>query len=130
MGSDAKLTDKALVEIPTTHGSLSVLESYYQKADQPYEYIMMYCYVIENKQIVHTKEDMRNAIIRQMLMGDAGKPSYFIRVMYLSAGVDHAKREQIKHFIAALWEQIEPVMMGKEKGIPEPEPQPLPEEKP
>ncbi|HLK56693.1 MAG TPA: exosortase/archaeosortase family protein [Chthonomonadaceae bacterium] len=130
MGADARLTDQELVDIPSSQGTLRVLETYYQKADQPYEYIMMYCYVIENKQVVHSKEDMRNAIIRQMVFGDAGKPSYFIRIMHLSAGVDHNKREQTQRFISALWEQIEPVIMGRVKGLPEPEPQPLPETKP
>jgi exosortase len=124
LGSDAELQDIGVVSIPTPEGTLPVLEARYHRSGSPDTFEMMFCYVANGKVLQRT-EQMHKALVWQTFFGDDGKPSYFLRFTQDAAGTEEEKRAQLQRFIGAMWEQIQPVLTGKVKAIPEPPPVPI-----
>ncbi|HEV2473332.1 MAG TPA: exosortase/archaeosortase family protein [Chthonomonadales bacterium] len=105
LGSDATLTDRAIVSVPTALGTLRVQESAFRRAGDPNQYEVLFFYVVEGR-IVQRTEQVRNQLILQMLLGDRGMPSYFFRVVQGIPGIDGARRGEATRFIAAMWNKI------------------------
>lgn len=126
LGSNARVVDVGVVDIPTKYGTIRVQESHYKYTDIPDEFIMMFCYVVEGT-VVQRTEQVRNKMIWQMLFGDSGKPSYFLRFTQQLPGTDKAYRNQMIEFISGMWNEVGPVLTGKVPGMPEAEPTPTDE---
>ncbi len=124
LGSDAQLQDVGVVTIPTARGPLQVLETRFKRNGSQDEFEMMFCYVVEGKALQRT-EQVHKSLVWQTFFGDAGKPSYFLRFTQSAAGTDEEKRQQLMHFIAAMWENISPVLTGQVKAEYEPPPVPV-----
>jgi exosortase len=128
LGADAQMKDVAVVDVPTEHGPVSVQESLYSKRGSPDESETLFFYVVEGK-ILQKPDQIRKALIRQMLFGDAGKPSYFVRVVQFEPGSDPERRRQAFDFVAALWNKIGPILRGEQRGEYEGPPVPVQEPK-
>lgn len=128
LGSNAALTDVGTPDIPTPRGPVKVQESTYQMQGAPELNRMMFCYVVEGK-ILQDKYQIRNAIMRQMVLGDAGQPSYFLRFLPQTQGIDDLKRQQLTHFMAGIWNEIGPILVGEKHGLPDSSPIVIPGEK-
>jgi hypothetical protein len=122
LGSDAVLSDVGTPDIPSPFEPIKVQESTYQMNGMPDKNLMMFCYVVEGK-ILQNKYQIRNAIMRQMVLGDAGRPSYFLRflpqTLAQGAPAEVIKRNQLTHFIAGMWTQIGPILVGQKPGLPD-----------
>lgn len=128
LGSDAVLEDIGLLHIPysTTRGAsgvVPILETHWKSAADPIPSEMLICYVVDGKIVPYT-EDVRWHIMLQTLLGDAGLPSYFIRVRNMQRGTEEQKRQQVSDFVSVLWGEISPILLGKEKGMQEDPPTP------
>lgn len=119
LGVNAMLHDIQVLEIPTKWGTLKVLESQYREIKKDASFKVMMFYVME-EHIMQRTEQVRNRLFWQMLFGDNGKPSYFVRILNQLPGEEPHHRENMKRFIAGLWNEIGGVLMGKEPTIPEP----------
>lgn len=119
LGVNAMLRDIQVLDIPTKYGTLKVLESQYHEVKKDTSYKVMMFYVMEGN-IMQRTEQVRNRLFWQMLVGDNGKPSYFVRILNDLSGDDEHHRENMKRFIAGLWNEIGGVLMGKEPTVPEP----------
>ena len=121
LGSAAVMKDVGEETIHTKRGDIRVLEvtTYQDKPENTV--LMMFFYVAEGKTLQRT-EQMHKKLVWQTFFGDAGQPSYFIRVMQESAGTDDAKKKQLIDFITALWEASGPVFAGQVQGAFEPPP--------
>ncbi len=123
LGSDAVLEDVGSLTIPVLPGTppglpqIALSESQYHRNKEVDRFEFMMFYVVEGK-IVKTAPEARTAILRQMFYGDAGKPSYFVRITQESPGTDEERRQQLVRFTAALWKHIGPVLTGLEKAQP------------
>lgn len=124
LGSDAVLEDIGPLTIPLLPGSMPGLpqvtlseHQFHHNSDADRFEFMMF-YVVEGK-VVQTPAETRRAIMRQMFYGDAGKPSYFVRITQESAGTDEDHRQQLIRFTAALWKHAGPVLSGLEKAKPD-----------
>ena len=124
LGSDAVLEDIGPLTIPLLPGSspalpqvtLSEHQFHRNGAGDRFEFMMFY--VVEGK-VVQTPADTRRAIMRQMFYGDAGKPSYFVRITQEVPGTDEDHRQQLIRFTAALWKHTGPILTGIEKAAPD-----------
>lgn len=123
LGSNARVMDVRVLDIPTEHGTIRVQESRYKYIDMPDEFVLMFFYVVED-QVVQRTEQVRNRMIWQMLMGDSGKPSYFIRATQLMPGTEEVYRQQMIEFLTGLWNAIGPILTGKQEARYEPPPVP------
>lgn len=126
LGANARVVDFQIVDIPTKYGTLRVQESHYKYTETPDEYIMMFCYVVEGT-VVQSTEQVRNKMIWQMLLGDSGKPSYFLRVTQRYSGTNSTLRKQMTQFITGLWNDIGPVLTDKAEAKEDDAPTPLDE---
>ena len=126
LGSNAQVIDIKVVDVPTKYGMVRVQESHYRYKDTPEELLLMFFYVVEDK-VLQKTEQIRNAMILQTFLGDSGIPSYFVRVTQITPGVDEIRRMETTKFIEGLWENVGPIMTGKEKAEFEPPPVPLSE---
>jgi exosortase len=127
LGSNAALTDVGTPDLPTPLGPVKVQESTYQIPGETGRNEFMFCYVVEGR-ILQDKYQIRNAIMRQMIIGDSGRPSYFLRFIPTNPSASEAtKRKQIVHFIAGMWNAIGPILKGDKKGVPDNSPITLPE---
>ena len=127
LGSNAVMSDLGTPDVPTPLGPVKVQESTYVMQGDPEANRIMYCYVVEGK-ILQDKYQIRNAIMRQMVLGDSGQPSYFVRFLPQNKGLDEVRRGQLTHFIAGIWNEIGPILVGKKPGLPDPSPVVLPGE--
>lgn len=125
LGSNAVMTDVGKPDLTTPLGRITVQESTYQLHGDPEPNRIMYCYVVEGK-VLQDKYQIRDAIMRQMILGDAGRPSYFVRFLPQSKGLDDIRRGQLVHFIAGMWGQIGPILAGQKPGLPDPSPIQMP----
>jgi exosortase len=123
LGSDASLTDIGIVNVPTKLGDVRLLEVHYKRMGDPSEYEMMYCYVSDDMVLQRT-EQVHKHLVWQMWFGDAGKPSYYLRFTFRDPGTEPARHDHMMHFVAGLWEQIGPYLMGKKRCTYEPPPVP------
>ncbi len=121
LGSNAQVIDIKVVDVPTKYGTVRVQESHYKFKDVPEKILMMFFYVVEDK-VLQKTEQIRNAMILQTFLGDSGIPSYFVRVTQSVPGVDDARVMETTKFIEGLWENVGPIMTGKEKAEYEPPP--------
>lgn len=128
LGSNAVLSDVGTPTLATPFGPITLQESTYQMQGAPEENRMMFCYVVEGK-LLQNKYQIRNAIMRQMILGDAGRPSYFLRFLPQTQGLDDLKRKELTHFIAGMWNEIGPILVGEKPGMPDSSPIQLPGEK-
>jgi len=119
LGVNAMMNDVGVVEVPTKWGTLRVLESQYRKVNDDQSYKVMIFYVVDDT-ILQRTEQVRNRLFWQMLFGDNGRPSYFVRILNDLPGDEPIYREQMKRFIAAYWNQVGDILMGKEPSVPEP----------
>lgn len=126
LGSNATLQDVGTIDVPTSHGTVRVLETHFKANGLPAEYELMFCYVVESD-VVQRTETVRNRIMSQMIFGDSGKPSYFFRVTHTDPGTDEAHKKQMTRFIAGMWDKIGPILTGKVKGLPDAAPTPVKE---
>lgn len=124
LGSAAQLRDVGVTDIPTKHGTLKVLECHFIPDVKSAPTLMMYFYVVESD-ILQRTEQVHKRLVMQTFLGDSGKPSYFFRVTQRFPGTDEEKRQQMLRFIAAMWNEVGPVMLGKTPAIEEPKPVPL-----
>ena len=124
LGSSAQLRDIGVVDIPTQHGTLHVQESRFRYQGMPDEYEMMFFYVVETK-IVQRTEQVRNSMITQMLLGDSGQPSYFVRITQRMPGTDEVQRQQLVKFITGLWNEVGPILQGQQPAVFEAPPKPI-----
>ncbi|MCW3095044.1 MAG: epsH [Chthonomonadaceae bacterium] len=124
LGSDAVLEDIGPLTIPMLPGSASGLpqvtlsEHQFHRNNESDRFEFMMFYVVEGK-VVQTPAEARSAIMRQMFYGDAGKPSYFVRITQESPGTDEEHRQQLIRFTAAMWKHAGPVLSGLEKAAPD-----------
>jgi len=124
LGSDAVLEDVGPLTIPLAPGSdprlaqvtLNEHQFHHNNDSDRFEFMMFY--IVEGK-VVLTPADARRAILRQMFKGDAGIPSYFVRITQESAGTDEEHRQQLIRFTSALWKQAGPVLSGLVKAQPD-----------
>jgi exosortase len=123
LGSAATLQDIGVTEIPTARGPLRVLEAHFVTANNKEPTLMMFCYVVPGG-ILQRTEQVHKQLVLQTFLGDEGKPSYFLRFMQRTPGVTEEKRQQLIRFIAAMWEQVGPVMQGEQPASYEPPPVP------
>jgi exosortase len=122
LGSDAVLEDIGSLTIPVAAGTrpdlrqvtLSEHQFHRNNDTERFEFFMFY--VVEGK-VVLNPTDARKAIMRQMFYGDAGKPSYFVRITQDSPGTDEEHRQQLIRFASAIWKQSGPVLSGLEKAL-------------
>ena len=129
LGSNAALTDVGTPDLPTPLGPVKVQESTYNIPGDSARNQFMFCYVVEGK-ILQDKFQIRNAIMHQMVFGDAGQPSYFLRFIPQNQGVaETLKRQQLVHFIAGMWSSIGPILKGEKNGVPDNSPIIMPEKK-
>jgi hypothetical protein len=119
IGNNAMLQDLSVQEIPTQLGALRVQESQFRYVKKDDQFKAMFFYVMEDA-ILQRTEQVRNRLLWQMLMGDMGKPSYFVRVTNLQAGDTEQYREDMRRFITGLWNAIGPVLSGKSPAVVEP----------
>ncbi len=124
LGSSAQLKDVSVVDVPTKYGVIRVQESRFTYMGVPGEYEMMFFYVVENN-VVQRTEQVRNSMITQLFLGDSGQPSYFVRVTQVAPGTDEPQRQQLIHFISGLWNEVGPILSGKQAATYEPPPTPL-----
>ena len=121
LGSDAVLEDVGSLTIPVLPGTrpdlpqvtLSEHQFHHNNDMDRFEFMMFY--VVEGK-VVLDPAQARSAIMRQMFYGDAGKPSYFVRITQESPGTDEEHRQQLVRFTAAIWKHAGPVLSGLEKA--------------
>ena len=121
LGSDAVLEDVGPLTLPMLPGShpglpqvtLSEHQFHHNNDSDRFEFMMFY--VVDGK-VLQTPADARRAIMRQMFYGDAGKPSYFVRITQETPGTDEEHRQQLVRFAAALWKNAGPVLSGLEKA--------------
>ncbi len=125
LGSNAVLQDYGTPDIATPRGPVRVQQSTYKLAGDPGENQMMFCYVVEGK-ILQDKYQIRNAIMRQMIFGDSGRPSYFLRFLPENEDLPPAKGKQLEHFIAGMWNEIGPILVGDKEGAVDSSPIKLP----
>jgi hypothetical protein len=124
LGSDAVLEDIGTLTLPMLPGSVPGLpqvtlsEHQYHRNNDGDRFEFMMFYVVEGK-VVQTPAQARTAIMRQMFYGDAGKPSYFVRITQESPGTDEEHRQQLIRFAAAVWKHAGPVLSGLEKAAPD-----------
>ena len=124
LGSDAVLEDVGPLTIPLLSGSqpglpqVTLSEHQFHRNNDMDRYEFMMFYVVEGK-VIRTPGDARSAIMRQMFYGDAGKPSYFVRITQESPGTDEEHRQQLIRFTAAIWKQAGPILSGLEKAAPD-----------
>jgi exosortase len=126
LGSAAILNDVGILDVPTSHGTLKVLECRFQDGVKSPEYELMYFYVVKGDVLQRT-EQVHKRLVLQTFLGDDGKPSYFLRFTQRTAGTDETRRDQLKRFVAAMWDQISPVMEGQVAAQKEAPPTPAPE---
>lgn len=119
IGMNASLQDISVQNVPTEHGTFGVQESQFRYVANDISYKALFFYVMEDK-ILQRTEQVRNRLLWQMLVGDSGKPSYFVRITNLMPGDNAREREDMKRFIAGLWNQIGPILAGQVPTIPEP----------
>jgi exosortase len=124
LGSDAVLTDIGQLDVPSSAGTVRVLETRFKTALSPDQTEMLICYIVDGQMVPRT-EDVRNRIIFQTLFGDGGKPSYWMRVTQRSPGTDDEKRMQLIHFVSGMWSRIGPILEGKVPGEPDAKPEPI-----
>jgi exosortase len=122
-GSNGQLVGQVVTDIPTQHGTLRVQEARVKQMGRTEDTLMFFFYVVESK-IVQRTDQVRNAMIWQTLLGDSGKPSYFVRVTQNMPGTDEQKRQQAIRFITGLWNEIGPILMGEKEAVEEPPPAP------
>lgn len=119
LGSDAVLEDIGPLTLPVLPGSapglpqVTLSEHQFHRNNDNDRYEFMMFYVVEGK-VVLTPAEARHAIMRQMFYGDAGKPSYFVRITQESPGTDADHRQQLIRFAAAMWKHAGPVLSGLE----------------
>jgi exosortase len=123
LGSAAELQDVGVLDIPTSRGTLKVLECRWIPGKKQEPGLMMYFYVVPGR-ILQRTEQVHKALVLQTFLGDAGKPSYFLRFTYSTQGVTEEKRQQMIRFIAAMWESIGPVLECEKPAVAEPKPVP------
>ncbi len=123
LGSDAVILDQGPIPLKTPAETISVQESHFKQTGRPEQTEMMFCYVVQGK-VLQSTTQIRNALIWQTFFGDGGQPSYFVRVCQEAPGTDEAQREQMRNFIAGLWQHIGPVLHGTIPGQPEAPPHP------
>lgn len=119
IGNNASLQDISVQNIPTKHGDLSVQESQFRYINKDFSYKALFFYVMEDK-ILQRTEQVRNRLLWQMLVGDSGKPSYFVRITNLKPGDHEQEREDMKRFITGLWNEIGPILSGNAPTVLEP----------
>jgi exosortase len=123
IGSDAVLRDVGIVEIPTRLGTIRMQESVFHHSGSATEYEVMFCYFVEGR-VVQRTEQVRNAMISQMIFGDSGQPSYFFRAFQEAPGTGEAQRRPLIRFIAGMLDLIGPILSLRQPGLPEPPPRP------
>ncbi len=121
LGSDSVLEDIGPLTLPVLPGSrpdlpqVTLSEHQYHRNTDNDRYEFMMFYVVDGK-VVRTPAEARSAIMRQMFYGDAGKPSYFVRITQESPGTDEDHRQQLVRFSAAIWKHAGPILSGLEKA--------------
>lgn len=112
LGSGYFMHDTGVEVVDTPRGPLKLQVAEAENVLTRERTLMMFCYVMDGRQLQTTRA-VNTALIWQMLFGDSGRPSYFLRFMQKTDGVDEQKREQLRSFIRAVWTQIEPAVAGK-----------------
>lgn len=115
LGSDAVILDQGPLALKTPVETISVQESHFKETGHPQKTEMMFCYVVQGR-VLQTTQQIRNALIWQTFFGDGGQPSYFVRVCQEVPGTDETQRQQMRNFIAGLWQHIGPVLHGTVPG--------------
>ncbi len=115
LGANAVLMDVGVVDIPTRAGTVRLQESNYKRSDSTEVYKVFIGYVVEGK-VLQAAGPTRDAILRQMIYGDSGTPSYFFRVVQLVPGDDAQRRQETVSFIQGIWGQIGPILTNKVAG--------------
>lgn len=117
LGSDAVLEDVGPLTIPVTPGTrldlpqVTLSEHHFHRNTDSDRYEFFMFYVVEGKVILNPQL-ARKAILRQMILGDAGKPSYFVRITQESPGTDEEHRQQLIRFASAIWKNAGPILTG------------------
>lgn len=119
IGNNASLQDLQVMDVPTNHGVLQVQESQFRYVQKDNSFKALFFYVMEDK-ILQRTEQVRNRLLWQMLAGDSGKPSYFVRVTNIVPGDKEHHREDMKRFITGLWNEIGPILTGQAPTVSEP----------
>jgi exosortase len=73
--------------------------------------LMMFCYLVDGAQYQSTQR-MNTALMWQLLFGDSGRPSYFLRFRHMTPGTDSKHQNELKSVIRAVWSAIAPKAAG------------------
>lgn len=110
MGSGYFLKDTNVETIDTAVGPVQVQVAESEDTRKHTKTLLMFLYVVDGKQI-HTTQGVNTAIMWQTLLGDSGRPSYFLR-FWQQSGTDEKHRTEMKQFIKAVWEKVAPRVTG------------------
>jgi exosortase len=106
LGSGYFLHDVGTEKIDTPRGPVTVQLSEVEDPNHGRS-LMMFLYVVGGKQL-QTTQAVNWALIGQTLLGDGGKPSYFIRFRQLASGTGPDRHEELRSFVRAVWSDVGP----------------------
>lgn len=106
LGSGFFLHDVGTETIQTPKGPVTVQLSEVEDPNHERS-LMMFLYVVGGRQL-QTTQAVNWALIGQTLLGDGGKPSYFIRFRQLANGTGPDRHEELRSFVRAVWTDVGP----------------------
>lgn len=114
LGSGYYMHDVGVETIQTAVGPLKVQVSEAERNEDHTRTLLMFCYLVDGNQY-QTTQQVNTALIWQLLFGDSGRPSYFLRFRQMNLGTDETRREELRTFIKAIWSEIGSKAVGSDK---------------
>ncbi len=114
LGNGYYMHDVRVETIQTPRGPLTVQVSEAENAQDHTTTLLMFCYVVDGTQY-QTTQQVNTALVWQLLFGDSGRPSYFLRFRQMTPGTDKLRQDELRSFIRAVWTEIAPKVVGADK---------------
>jgi exosortase len=114
LGNGYDMRDVRVETIDTPAGPLKVQVAEAESSTDHSRTLLMFCYIVDGKQY-QTTQQMNTALVFQLLFGDSGRPSYFLRFRETAPGTEPAKQEELKSFIRSVWASIATKVVGADK---------------
>lgn len=105
LGTGYYMHDMRTETIDTPAGPLKVQVSEAESSADHSRTLLMFCYLVDGNQY-QTTQQVNTALVWQLLFGDSGRPSYFLRFRQMTPGTEPVKQEQLKSFIRSVWASI------------------------
>ncbi|MEP6757358.1 MAG: exosortase [Chthonomonadales bacterium] len=106
LGTGYFMHDVDIETISTPIGPVTVQVTEAEDPNHNRAYVM-FLYVVGGKQL-QTTQAVNTALIWQTLLGDGGRPSYFIRFRHRQFGVTPERKKEMMEFIKSIWTEIGP----------------------